>query len=76
MPIPNPPYKIACHNCGWSTYRPGHSDVISPEHRQLLIGCCAKCGSKDLEMRQLSVIEQALVAPIIEIAEALRRRVR
>ena len=76
MPIPPLPHKIGCHNCGWSTYRPGHSDVISPADRQLLIGCCPKCGSRDLEMRQLSVMEQALVAPIIEIAEALRSRVR
>lgn len=46
--------------------------IPNPPHKI----ACPKCGSRDLEMRRLSVIEQALVAPVIAMAEALRRRVR
>lgn len=76
MPVQTPPHKIACNHCGWSTYRPGHGDVITPMDQHLMLNCCPRCGSRYLEMRRLSIIEQALVAPVVEMAKILRRRVR
>lgn len=76
MSVPTPPHKMTCIHCGWSTYRPGHGDVIPPADRQLPIECCPKCGSRDLGMRRLSLVEQALFTLMIEVGELLRRGAR
>lgn len=73
MPVQTPPHKIACNHCGWSTYRPGHGDVITPMDRPLLLDCCPKCGSKDMEMRVLNSVEQVLIGPWFDLAKAMKR---
>ena len=74
MPVQTPPHKIACNHCGWSTYRPGHGDVITPMDQHLMLNCCPKCGSHDLEMRMLNPLEQALAGPLISLMQNLKQR--
>lgn len=74
MPVQTPPHKIACNHCGWSTYRPGHGDVITPMDQHLMLNCCPKCGSRDLEMRMLNPLEQVFAGPLISLMQNLRHR--
>lgn len=73
MPVQTPPHKIACNHCGWSTYRLGHGDVITPMDQHLMRNYCPKCGSRDLEMRMLSPLEQVFAGPLISLMQNLKQ---